>query len=303
MSFDGSAFANPLELALLHTLFSGSPYTYLGPKATSTSQVYLALFENNPQDTGAGTESTGRNYSRQPIQFTFPEHKTMFNSASIVFGPSQDVWNPITYLACFSASTSGSLLFYGKASASVVFSASGLTYTVNAGELYLSLQNCFSTNFANFLLYAVARNNIESGSVSASSVPFGGKTITTTSTGSILQPPRTITVGLLTRTTGGSEDPLEEITFSRYRRFQCTKSKWVYPTTDKVQYSDTIYFENDGNTVWQPIDGVGVFYGDAISGSLMFWKYLSGSLVVHPGDTLYITGSALTVTFDTPGIE
>lgn len=82
------------------------------------STVYLALFLTDPTAGGTGNEATGGGYARKSITFGAPTQngaKTQVsNSAAVDFGTmNADIGN-VGYWGIYSASTGGTLLWFGE---------------------------------------------------------------------------------------------------------------------------------------------------------------------------------------------
>lgn len=118
-----------LANSLLDQVLRAVPYTAPG-------SVYLALFTTAPTATGGGTEVTGGSYSRATLTFTASSGgaTTNANQVQIVGMPAVTVVG----LAIMSASTGGTMLFYGNLLTAKTTN-SGDTFTVQANNLNVAL--------------------------------------------------------------------------------------------------------------------------------------------------------------------
>lgn len=100
--------------------------------------VYVACFEDDPQDDASGTEITNLGYTREAITFDAAVGGSASNDAIITFGPAGENWSLVTHIALFDASTSGNMLFYGPLSiAQQVNTGGSLAFQI--GELTCTL--------------------------------------------------------------------------------------------------------------------------------------------------------------------
>ena len=104
--------SNYFEDIMLNLLKSQTP-------PTAPSNLYLALFQNNPGDTGvAGTEIAYTGYARQLITFTAPEASgaglSMQNEAMITFPEAPATAGSVQYVAVFDNISGGNMFLYGQ---------------------------------------------------------------------------------------------------------------------------------------------------------------------------------------------
>ena len=132
-----SAATNTTEALLLnYALTTGS--------VTRPNAWYVALFTSTPGEAGGGTEVSGNGYARQAITFnaaSTPSNGLTFcdNTATITFPTaSGGNWGTITSIGIFSASTSGTLYFYGNLTTSKTCN-DGDTFQFQAGSIVISL--------------------------------------------------------------------------------------------------------------------------------------------------------------------
>lgn len=106
------AFSNYLEEKIVEH--------FLRKNAVSPpSTVYVALFQSDPGETGAGTETTYTGYARQASTWTATDANGQTkNSASLTFPANGNTTASvtITHLALFDSATAGNSLFYSQLS-------------------------------------------------------------------------------------------------------------------------------------------------------------------------------------------
>ena len=105
-----SALSNYLEKSIVdHFLNAGAAI----PQA---SNLYLGLYETNPQDDNSGQECNYQGYSRKECSWTILQgNQTTSNAEGITFDAKQDGDDVIVYYAAvFNDSVAGELLFYGQ---------------------------------------------------------------------------------------------------------------------------------------------------------------------------------------------
>lgn len=120
-----------------------------GISATAPQTMYLALYLNDPTDTGGGTEVSYSGYSRQPITFSEPAPSgggmSIENTTEIVFAKSSiDVGN-VTYIGVVDSLTGGNMYVYGplaeplsiQANVSPVVRASSIKW-ISSGKLSMA---------------------------------------------------------------------------------------------------------------------------------------------------------------------
>lgn len=131
--------ADNLTTALENLLLDHS----LGKTSYTMPTTYLALFNTDPTEAGTGTEvkAAGTSgYSRQALGANMEAAAAGVtqNANPITFGPASDgTWAVVNYVAVMSASTAGTMLWYGPTTAKTV--ASGDSYQFAAGALDFSM--------------------------------------------------------------------------------------------------------------------------------------------------------------------
>ena len=144
----GSALSNFWENELIDHLFRGRSYS-------SPSDLYIALYTAAPGETGGGTEVSGNNYSRVQVAAAYDEWEgtggeTSDTDSTGTGGATQNVnaitfpvpsgnWGTISHFAAMSASSSGSVFFYGALAASKTVNNGDPAPAFAAGALDFSL--------------------------------------------------------------------------------------------------------------------------------------------------------------------
>lgn len=112
--------------------------------ATRPTAWYVGLFTAAPNDGGGGTEVSGYAYQRQSVTFNAAESPStgltfVDNTATITFPTAAGGnWGTISHIGIFSASTSGTLYFYGALTVTKQVN-DGDTFQIQAGNLTISL--------------------------------------------------------------------------------------------------------------------------------------------------------------------
>jgi len=100
---------NSVENAVLNCYFNQT-------NITAPTAIWIGLFTAAPSDTGGGTEVSKADYDRVDITASFPTASgtgTLSNNADIAFVEAEDDWGVVTHIGIFTASTSGTLLWWG----------------------------------------------------------------------------------------------------------------------------------------------------------------------------------------------
>ena len=128
-----TAFSDDLESKIVEHFLRNT-------SQTSPVTVYLALFESDPLDTGAGTECSFTNYARQVAAWGAVAAGQTDNDSEITFPAQGDAGTVVvTHVGVFVALTIGNLMIHGALSASkslqqndvLVFAAAALTLTID----------------------------------------------------------------------------------------------------------------------------------------------------------------------------
>ena len=92
---------------------------YLNTSFTLPTTVYVALFTTEPMPANSGTEVSGGSYARQSVTFgTVASHQSQ-NTNTVTWPVATANWGAIPWIAFFDASTSGNLITYCPASATI----------------------------------------------------------------------------------------------------------------------------------------------------------------------------------------
>lgn len=131
-----SAFSNYLETKIVD-------FWLRSTTQTPPSDVYLALFENDPGEEGTGTETAYTNYARQisiwtPLSVATGQTK---NDAAITFPANGNSSSEVTisHAAILDSATGGNMLLYGPLASPktlavgdvLSFAANALTLTID----------------------------------------------------------------------------------------------------------------------------------------------------------------------------
>jgi hypothetical protein len=123
--------SNYLENALINVTLRATTYT-------APTNVYLALYLDDPTDADTGTECSGTSYARQTITFGAPSNGATTNSAVIEFPQAGGSWGTITHVGIRDASTGGNLLYHTPLDASKTI-ATGDVFRIAIGSLSVTL--------------------------------------------------------------------------------------------------------------------------------------------------------------------
>jgi len=96
--------SNYLKTKLIDTSLRGIAYT--------PTEVYIALYTDNPTDLDVGTEVTNTLYARRPITFDVDVNGITQNNTDIEFPISDLAWGTIKYIGIRDSLTVGNLLYY-----------------------------------------------------------------------------------------------------------------------------------------------------------------------------------------------
>lgn len=124
------AFTNEMEAAIVSVFLKKGALTIGG------GDIYVALFESAPSDSGGGTETNYSNYSRQLATWTQLDGSGQTKNENTLQFPANN--NPvnavtITHLVLFDAATNGNRLLYAPLTTSKTLSPGDvLSFAVNA---------------------------------------------------------------------------------------------------------------------------------------------------------------------------
>lgn len=113
---------------------------------TAPATLYAAFIIGASDGVSGGTEAAGGNYSRTAVtnnttNFPAPSGGVVTTGTNIVSPRSSAAWGAVNCLRFFDASTAGNLVAGGLLSPSVSVDATGITITVEAGSLTLTLSS------------------------------------------------------------------------------------------------------------------------------------------------------------------
>lgn len=105
--------------------------------ATRPTAWYVALFTDDPGETGSGTEISGGSYARTAVTFTV-SGDTASNSAGVEFPAATANWGTITHIGVMDAQTSGNMIVHAALTASKTI-ADGDVFRIPTGDLDITL--------------------------------------------------------------------------------------------------------------------------------------------------------------------
>lgn len=130
-----SKASNWMEEAVLN-------YFFRNQSVAQPTEVYLALYINDPTDADSGTEVNGGAYTRRQVTFGAPTQSSgqgvISNNQVIEFPIATDNWGTISHWGIHSASTGGNLICHGGFSRSEAIN-SGNRLTIQTGNLQISM--------------------------------------------------------------------------------------------------------------------------------------------------------------------
>ncbi len=101
---------------------------------TMPTNVYLALYTNNPTENDTGTESTGGSYARQQLSFANAVGGTKTSNTSETF--SSMPASTVTHWGIRDASSGGNLLYFGAFDLPIVLTA-GNNLPIASGDIVI----------------------------------------------------------------------------------------------------------------------------------------------------------------------
>lgn len=145
-----SNMSDSLENAIVDWYFRGQTFT---PPAT----IYVALFTANPSDTGGGTEVTGGSYARVGVTGSLANWAgtqsagstvastgtsgTTSNNGVITFPTPTANWGVITGIGLFTASTAGTMHWWGALTTSKTVNNGDPAPSFAAAALTIQIDN------------------------------------------------------------------------------------------------------------------------------------------------------------------
>lgn len=129
-----------------------------GVSATAPTSVYLALYLNNPTDSGEGTEVSYSGYERLPVAFSTPapigSGMGIQNTADLTFAQASTAVGNATYVGVLDSLAGGNMYLYGQLVEPLSIQP-GIAPVVRAGGVkWISsgkLSNAYKTKILNIL--------------------------------------------------------------------------------------------------------------------------------------------------------
>lgn len=130
---------------------------------TAPSNIYLALFQSNPGDTGTeGTEISYSGYARQAITFSAPAASgsglMMQNSSLITFPEAPAASGTVTYVAVLDSLSGGNMWLYGQLDQPLVIQA-GVSPVFRAGNVKWIWSGNLSTYYRTAIMNTLRGTN------------------------------------------------------------------------------------------------------------------------------------------------
>lgn len=128
--------SNFLEEAILN-------YFFRNQSVAQPTQIYLALYINDPTDADTGTEVSGGAYVRQQVTFGAPtqtgDKGVIANNQKVEFPIASTDWGQISHWGIRTAQTGGNLLCKGSFSR-VENVLSGNRFTIETGNIQVTME-------------------------------------------------------------------------------------------------------------------------------------------------------------------
>lgn len=128
--------SNWLEEAILN-------YFFRNQSVAQPTQIFLALYINDPTDADTGTEVSGGAYTRQQITFGAPtqtgDKGVISNNQKIEFPIATTDWGNISHWGIRTAQTGGNLLCRGSFSR-VENVQTGNRFTIETGNIQVTME-------------------------------------------------------------------------------------------------------------------------------------------------------------------
>lgn len=118
-------------------------YFFRAQVVAQPTNLYVALYVNDPTDADTGTEISGGGYSRKQVLFSSPtqigDKAVIANNAKVEFDIATTDWGLVTYWGIRTAASGGNLL------ASSIFTRvenvqSGNRFSIELGNLQISME-------------------------------------------------------------------------------------------------------------------------------------------------------------------
>ena len=128
--------SNWLEEAILN-------YFFRNQSVAQPTQIFLALYINDPTDADTGTEVTGGSYARQQTTFGAPtqtgDKGVISNNQKVEFPIATTDWGNISHWGIRTAQTGGNLLCKGSFSR-VENVQTGNRFTIETGNIQVTME-------------------------------------------------------------------------------------------------------------------------------------------------------------------
>lgn len=256
-----AVISNYLENKLIDHILRNTPYT------TPGTSIYIALYTSDPTDADTGSEVSGGSYARvQVTAWNAPASRATANTSDIPFTQSTGSWGTVSHIGIRDNSTGGNLLFYGQLTTSRTVN-SGDIFTIEAGELDVSLGGAISTYLGNALLNHILRNT------------------------AYTSPGTAIWVALYT-SDPTADDTGTEVSGGSYARKQITA--WDAPTDGDTENTNTEEYTT-ATADWGTVSHTGI-RDNSSGGNLLFFGGLTASKTVSNGETFRWPAGDLDVT-------
>lgn len=131
-----AAASNYLEEAILN-------YFFRGQTVQQPSELYLALYINDPTDNDTGSEIRGAGYQRQRIRFDAPtqvgDKGSIVNTETVEFPIAEGDWGQISHWAIRTAASGGQMLTRGAFSR-LESIKEGNKFIIEKGNLQITME-------------------------------------------------------------------------------------------------------------------------------------------------------------------
>lgn len=252
-----------LEVKYINHVLRNTAYT------TPGTSIYVSLHTADPTDAGTGTEVSGTSYARiQVSAWDAAASRATQNTNAITWAAAGSNWGTVTHIGIWDALTTGNLLFYGQLTTSKDVNT-GVTFSISAGDLDVSLTGAFSTYLGNALLNHTLRNTAYTSPGTAIWVSLHTGTLT----------------AAMTET---------ECSGNNYGRVQVTA--WDAPTATggDTENTNAITFGTPSGS-WGAVLSAGIFDAQT-TGNGLFFGNVGSSFTPTSGDTVQFVAGALDVT-------
>ena len=265
--------SNYLEQQLINHMFRNIPYT---PPAN----VYLALYETDPNENGTGLEvgitgDRGQGYARVLCP-TFTIANGLASTTEMTFPMATRNWGTVAHMGIKDAASGGNLLFYGSLSETLTVS---ITNTVRAYPTIRLLGD------ANYGWGAGVANSILDFVLNGVSFSPPGFSV-------YLALGRSIILDDYANFTSWTE-----VNATGYARQNVIG--WTAPVDGAITNTVVITFTNNAPANWGSISNIALFNSSS-AGDLLLWGRLSTPRIVYLGDGFRFQIGDIVVSLDIP---